>query len=83
MTPHPAPLLDRLSQQQKDRIPTLIYNEHSASTEPPSVVINGERLLAGGRLNGITVVEVLADSVILSWDGIQFRLAALNSWVNL
>lgn len=83
LTPHPAPLLDRLSQQQKDRIPTLIYNEHSWSTESPSVVINGQRLLAGGRLNGITVVEVLADSVILSWEGVQFRLVALNSWVNL
>lgn len=83
LTAHRVPLIDRLSQQQKDRIPTLLYTEHSWSAESASVVINGQRLLAGGRLNGLAVVEVLDDSVILSWSGIEFRLAALNSWVNL
>jgi len=83
LTPHSAPLIDRLSQQQKDRIPTLLYTEHNEVAEPPSVVINGRRLAKGDRLNGFTVVDVLVDSVVMSWGGVEFRLRALNSWVNL
>lgn len=83
LTPNPVPLIDRLSQQQKDRIPTLLYSEHSWSTQSPSVVLNGHRLFPGGRLDGFVVVEILTDSVIVTWGGVEFRLAALNSWVNL
>lgn len=83
LSPHPAPLIERLSQQQKNRIPTLIYSEHDWSADKPSVVINGQRLAVGGRLNNLTVVDVLADSVVVRWDGTEFRLRALNSWVNL
>jgi hypothetical protein len=31
----------------------------------------------------MTVEDILVDSVILSVNGISFRLRALNTWVNL
>ena len=48
-----------------------------------SVELNGKRLLAGQQAGGIEVVEILIDSVILRAGGRDFRLRALNTWVNL
>ena len=85
LSPHPSPLLENLSQREKGTVPTLIYTVHdyNPSTGGSSVVLNGDRLLEGQHSNGVLVKEILSDSVILSWDGIDFRLRALNSWVNL
>jgi hypothetical protein len=44
LSEHPAPLLESLSQQQKDRIPTVMYRQHDwASAGEASVVLNGQR----------------------------------------
>lgn len=84
LIPHGTPLLESLSQQQKDRIPTVLYSVHDwASDGGSSVVLNGQRLTVGQRHQGFAVTEILEDSVILSWGGVDFRLRALNSWVNL
>ena len=83
---HSAPFLADLSQQAKDQIPTIYYTRHDYSTagSRSTVTLNGEVVQEGGTLaGGITVDEVLPDSVILSHRGVQFRLRALNSWVNL
>ena len=81
LMPHPVPLLERLSQQQKDRIPTIVYTNHDYNIQGASTVeLNGKRLVAGQRTDG---VEILNDSVVLSLQGIRFRLKALNTWVNL
>ena len=81
---HPAPFLDTLSQQQKDSIPSLFYSAHRSGAEAVAeVVINGDRLRVGQRAGDIEVVEILPDSVVLSYRGVVFRLPALNSWVNL
>lgn len=83
---HPVPLLATLSQQTKDSIPTLYYQRHdySSNVAISTVVLNGDTLRVGGSLGqGIKVEEILPDSVVLSYQGIQFRLRALNSWVNL
>lgn len=83
---HPAPFLTALSQQTKDDIPTLYYQRHdySNNTASSTVVLNSKTLTVGGTpVNGMRVEEILPDSVVLSYQGTQFRLRALNSWVNL
>ena len=83
---HSAPFLGDLSQQKKNQIPTLMYSRHdySSDSKVSAVTINGKSLRAGGSAGGgVKVVEVLPDSVVLSHQGTEFRLRALNSWVNL
>ena len=84
LSPHPVPLLENLTQQQKDGVPTIIYSAHQVGGNTPAFVeLNGSRLREGESRDGIRVVEILSDSVILAVSGTQFRLKALNSWVNL
>ncbi|MBE9538547.1 MAG: general secretion pathway protein GspB [Proteobacteria bacterium] len=83
---HPAPFLSELSQQVKDRVPTLYYSKHdfSGNSSQSSVTLNGEVVRQGARLkDGLQLDEILSDSIILSHRGTQFRLKALNSWINL
>jgi general secretion pathway protein B len=84
LTPHSTVLLENLSQQQKDQIPTIVYAAHEFSeVAVRSVTLNGRRLLVGQRVDGIEVLEILNDSVVLRAGSIEFRLRALNTWVNL
>ncbi|MDO8863211.1 general secretion pathway protein GspB [Haliea sp. E1-2-M8] len=85
LTEHSAPFLGDLSQQRKDAVPTLMYLQHDYRSEGESTVtINGQQARAGQSVGrGVTVEEILPDSVVLSHAGEQFRLRALNSWVNL
>ena len=84
LVPHPTVLLENLSQQQKDQIPTIVYSDHVyAEGVAPSVELNGQRLRPGQRAGAITVEDILVDSVILRVSGVSFRLRALNTWVNL
>lgn len=85
LSEHPAPFLSTLSQQRKDAIPTLLYSAHDYRGDGNStVLINGKTARAGQGLGkGVSVVEILPDSVVLAFEGKQFRLRALNSWVNL
>jgi len=83
---HPAPFIADLSQQTKDAIPSVFYQRHeyNGSSANSQVVLNGKELRVGGRpAPGIKVEEILPDSVVLSFQGTEFRLRALNSWVNL
>ena len=83
---HPAPFLAALSQQTKNDIPTIYYQRHdyADSAARSSVVLNNKTLRVGGSpVSGMRVEEILPDSVILSYRGTQFRLRALNSWINL
>ena len=84
LVPHPTVLLENLSQQQKDQIPTIVYTEHIyADGAAPLVELNGQRLRPGQRTGAVTVEDILVDSVILRVNGASFRLRALNTWVNL
>ena len=78
------PLLETLSQQTKDQIPSLIYTEHRYSENGRSeVILNGQSLTERQRVGPFTVVEILPDSVILRWRETQFRVRARNSWINM
>jgi hypothetical protein len=83
---HSVPLLSSLSQQTKDSVPTIFYERHDYSDNQAqsSVVLNGKSTKVGGSPTaGLKVEEILPDSVVLSYRGTQFRLRALNSWINL
>jgi hypothetical protein len=84
---HPAPFIADLSQRTKDEIPTIFYQRHDYRGDASSssiVVLNGKELRVGGRpASGVKVEEILSDSVVLNYQGTEFRLRALNSWVNL
>ena len=47
------------------------------------MTLNGQQLRVGQRVAAIRVVDILFDSVVLKVDDIEFRLRALNTWVNL
>lgn len=84
LLPHPTPLIENLSQQTKDKIPSLFYTVHQYDNAGgASIVINGQRAQVGARVAGFTVKDILPDSAIVSWGGTDFRIRALNSWVNL
>ncbi|MCB1703778.1 MAG: general secretion pathway protein GspB [Halioglobus sp.] len=86
LTDHPVPLLIDLSQQVKDSIPTVYYLRHDYSSDSArsTVVLNSKTLSVGGSpAAGMKVEEILPDSVVLNYQGTQFRLRALNSWINL
>ncbi|EED34860.1 conserved hypothetical protein [Luminiphilus syltensis NOR5-1B] len=84
LAPHPVPLLEDLSQQQKDKIPSVLYTLHDYRSDgTSSLVINGQTVAEGQRVKGFLVKEILTDSAILNWGGVDFRLRSLNSWVNL
>ena len=84
LIPHSAVLLENLSQQQKDQVPTIVYTEHDFQENGSSTVeLNRSRLRVGQRAGPVTVNEILPDSVVLRVSGITFRLRALNTWVNL
>ena len=83
---HAAPFITDLSQQKKDEIPSIMYSHHDFSTNSSqsAVVLNGKTLKTGQKLTaGMKLDEILPDSIVLSHRGEQFRLRALNSWVNL
>ncbi len=86
LSQHAAPLLADLSQQIKDQVPTLLYQRHDYIQQGgrSEVVINGKKLGVGGSpAAGVKIEEILSDSIVLRHRDNQFRLRALNSWVNL
>ena len=84
LVPHAATMIENLSQQQKDDIPTLIYSAHDFQTDGSAAVeLNGQRLTVGQRAGPVMVKDILVDSVILEKSGVTFRLTALNSWINM
>lgn len=84
LSAHAVPLLAEQSKQFRDSVPTLMYLRHDfAAAGQSTVLINGQTLAVGQRTRGVELREILPDSVILRFDGTDFRLRALNSWVNL
>ena len=81
---HPVLLLADQSKQFRDSVPTLMYLRHDyQGSRNSTVYINGESLRVGQRTRNVEVREILPDFVVLRFQGTEFRLRALNSWVNL
>jgi hypothetical protein len=80
------PLVNELSQRDRDAIPSILFTEHTWSPDPAAsvVTLNGKRLQEGGRVApGLTLVSIHENSIVLEYRGTEFRLRSLNSWVNL
>ncbi len=83
---HAAPFISDLRQSQKDQIPSIFYSRHNWSSSPAerSVVLNGEQRREGQQVKpGLRLVEILETSIVLDFNGTEFQLRSLNSWVNL
>ncbi len=79
-----VPMLDSLSQQTQDQIPSLIYSDHDyQELGESSVLMNGQTVRENQRVGPFVLVEILPDSAILRWRDVEFRLRARNSWINL
>lgn len=75
------PFLHELPISVQDTIPTLMYAKHEY--DKGFVVINKEELQMGSAARGGVLIErILADGVLLSLNGTEFKLSSLSSWVN-
>lgn len=80
------PFLSQLSYRFQQTVPDINYSVHlySASQGAGRVKINGALRKIGSEISPqLRVIAILNDSIVLDFNGRQFRLLALNSWVNL
>jgi hypothetical protein len=75
-----TPYLHELPVTTQNNIPTLMYAKHNY--QKGWVNINKTELRLGDKTEGVVVERVLADGVVMSTQGVSFKLAALSSWVN-
>ncbi|MEH6557590.1 MAG: general secretion pathway protein GspB [Oceanicoccus sp.] len=79
------PLITNLSSRFQRTVPNINYQLHVYSDKENSgfVNLNGSIHKIGSQiLPGMRVIAILKDSVVLDYRGTQFRLPAMNSWVN-
>lgn len=78
------PLLSQQSLNFQRRIPSIEYSVHAYAEGGGFVMLNGERFRVGDKLQPqLRVIAILPDSLVLDYQGRQFRLLALNSWINI
>ncbi len=79
------PLLSTMSSRFQTSVPNINYSVHVYNEELGNGVVNlnnGMRRTGDSFSDGIRVIAILNDSVVLEYRGRQFRLPALNSWIN-
>lgn len=79
------PLITERSTRFQRGIPTINYEVHVYSAEDGAgfVKLNGSIARVGTPVApGLRLIAILNDSIVLDMNGTQFRLPALNSWVN-
>jgi hypothetical protein len=80
-----VPSLYELPWQTRRNIPSVDYaiHVHSEKSGGSIVQLNGKMRRAGEEVAaGLLLQEILNDGVILEYQGLSFKLDALNSWVN-
>lgn len=79
------PLLVTMSARFRESVPNIEYSMHVYNEEEGSGIVNlnGSMRKIGAEIEpGLRVIAILPDSVVLDYQGTQFRLLALNSWMN-
>jgi general secretion pathway protein B len=79
------PLLTLLSSRFQRSVPTIDYSIHVYAEDSGKgfVNLNGAiRRIGSEAAPGLRIVAILKDSVVLEYKDTQFRLLALNSWMN-
>lgn len=79
------PLLEQMPARFRQTVPSIEYSVHvySDKSDAGFVTLNGRKHRVGGKVTPeLIVIKILEDSVVLDYHDTQFRLSALNSWVN-
>jgi|GEM_PF-3263489 len=76
--------IKELTFSAQESIRTLIYSEHAFSENSNRfVVINGKKIREGEQVNTtIKLDKILKDGALFTFDGTQFKMRAMNSWLN-
>lgn len=76
--------IKELTFSAQESIRTLIYSEHAFSDNRNRfVVINGNKIREGEQVNTtIKLDKILKDGALFTFDGTQFKMRAMNSWLN-
>ncbi|WP_462180567.1 general secretion pathway protein GspB [Pseudoalteromonas gelatinilytica] len=63
-------------------IPTIKYQAHIYASEPSKrwIKLNGRELYEGDNIGVLSVVEITPEQSLLSYDGYEFTLKALQDW---
>ena len=80
-----VPLLSALPERFQATVPNIEYSVHVYNDKGNSGMVNlngAIRHIGDSVAPGLSVVAILPDGVVLDYRGTQFRLRALNSWVN-
>ncbi len=76
-----TPFLHELSQKLQNSIPSIMYALHKYDDH--TVVINKKTYGEDEEIApNLTIKRILADGLLLEFNGITFKLSALSSWVN-
>lgn len=79
-----VPYLNELPARFQSSVPTLNYENHIYSEKGGAVMLNKNTYKTGDTLSaGLVLQRIASDGIILEFNGQRFKLAALNSWVNL
>lgn len=81
-TPDDIPRIEDLSPADQQMIPALKFSSHIYSSNPESrrIVINQRYLREGQSVQGVRVVEVTEEGVVLGVSGMVFRIPVLRDW---
>jgi Type II secretion system protein B len=76
---------DSLSFNQKQLFPSISYSQHNyLGNSASSVVINGELMRVGSRINqDLTIEEIVEDGVIFIFYNKRVSFRALSGWINM
>lgn len=77
------PRIDELPIETLTRMPKLSFTEHmyASNQQDRWVRVNGKRLMEGDYItNRLQVIEILPESLILSFENSEFTMNALSDW---
>ncbi|MEY4589080.1 MAG: hypothetical protein RL497_1156 [Pseudomonadota bacterium] len=78
------PFLHELPEKTQNAVPSINYVNHLYSEKAGGVVIINKKTLRAGQeiTPGMLIQRVASDGIVVQYQGLQFKLNALSSWVN-
>lgn len=80
-TDGPLPTLAELPASLRQKLPGLTFSSHvyGPSDAFRSVTLNGRRLQAGDRAEGVRITAITAEGVVLEFDGTRFKIPLVRN----
>jgi general secretion pathway protein B len=74
--------IELLPDSFKARLPEINYQAHVFASEPSRswIKINDRELRVGDNFNGVYIVEIAAEQLLLQYDYVEFSLGAMDDW---